>query len=241
MSDNSSNIEQIEKYLSGQMKPEEQASFEKEMESNADLAMEVRAMLGAKFVGHMQVREQQLQELKDRYDAAPATAGSQSFLQRRLIYAVAAAILILAAVWLIWPSNPDYEQLFTANYEAVPAQVIRDTSNQQRDLRLANIAFNQANYDEAIRLYEQLLLADPSLANQIHLFLGQAYMTNQNFTAALQQFDLAGISSQEAQWFKALTYVRAGDISQAKTQLRAIATDANHFYAEKAQALLDKL
>ena len=239
MSESYPHIEQIEKYLSGSMSQEEQQAFEAQIEVDEKLALELRTFLGAQFAGHAHMREQQELELRKRYNANSTGAGFS--LYPNILYYAAAAILIFVLVWVVLPGSPDYDRLYASYYEPVPAPVIRDTSQSEARLRLAHISFNQGQFDQAIKSYEQLLADDASQGRDIALFLGQAYMNQGQTDLAIRQFERAESSPQEAQWFTALALLRAGRLAEAKTQLEMIRQNPSHFYGNKAASLLEEL
>lgn len=85
---------------------------------------------------------------------------------------------------------------------------------------------------------------DDTIEAYRHLYTGLSYLAKKQYEKAIASFDsVATLNSvqEEAQWYKALTYLEAGQTAEAQRMLITIATQNKNRHATEAQTLLDAL
>jgi TolA-binding protein len=111
-------------------------------------------------------------------------------------------------------------------------------------------AYNNSDFTEAIHQFNSYINsgeAQPKEIGELRFYIGVATLAKGNTTEAEKIFaDLANDSGrkhtfqEEAQWYLALTYLKADNISQAKKQLKKVAK-IGHPYEEKAKHILTQI
>ena len=247
MSDSNHHMERIDRYLKGQLTEEELQSFEAEMELDADLRNEVLLQrdikIGAEAYFDEELREklaavEQQQQVSDR-------PGRRFFFKPwRPVGIAASVVLLLGLAYLIlMPSNSgDPQALFASYYQPYPNivnPIERSAANIQND-GLSN--YEQGNYQQAVMQFEEELKQFPQ--SDFRLFYqALAYLEvgdNENALKNLAQINEPGEFYHPAQWYLALTYLKAENIDEAKNQLQVIADNPGD-YQRRAIELLDKL
>ena len=241
--------ERILRYIRGEMDPKEQASFEGEIDANAQLKEQLEVQLAAQGAIWAFGIAQERKELDALYEEASAEEQQRNRRGTIALYsfvAVAAAIITLMMVFNPFQSTTDPVGLYATHYtrEVAPetlSVVIKDSL-----LRLAHIHFNantETDLDEAVRLYELLLANEDSVPyekeSEVHHFLGISYLELNQPDRAMEEFKKMTVYTEYADWYIALAYLKKGDADAAKLQLTKIAADPKHYYFTKAKEVLD--
>jgi tetratricopeptide (TPR) repeat protein len=232
--------EQIERYLADEMAPGERADFTMMLTTDAALKEEVALHEGVQTLSR---REAFLQNLsaaaKDHFAVDSAQTGSG----RRLLYwSIAAAVVLLAAVGIFvlqQPARSSSHELYTAYftpYEVPTALRSEGSLYADADARQAFSLYSQKDYAGAIPFFSKALEHAPGGNSLLVLSRGICYLAAGDTRRAEQDFqevigDSNSLFTDQAQWYLALTYLRAGDTDAARAGLRTI-TDA------RAKALL---
>jgi hypothetical protein len=170
--------------------------------------------------------------------------GSQGLrLIRNVKYAIgiAASLALLVLLYRgIKGGSANSTELFDTYYEAPSLGVERGTS----DTTIAEIAqlYNSQSYTAVLPKLVQFVAAHPEAQNY-KLALAICKLNTKDYNAAA--IDLENIINsndtfkEKAQWYLALTYLKANQKVKARALLQSF--DKNHFYAAKAQTLLEAL
>ena len=240
-------IEQIDKYLKGELMEAERIAFEKRVEEDAAFAEEFKAQVKAEYAVRTEAKASQKAALKAAYARLEAEGGLtqiRPFYQRSgfLVAAAAAVVLLFFAVRFIGGSpKMSAEELFAANMEPQPISFTRGS----QDTALINLgnAYQQAEYKQAINEAEKLL-SDSLYASSPKIWLSLAIsqlMTDQPQAAleSLAKVDEGSAFREQKLWYEALTQLKV-DIPKARQQLQDIVT-SEHYMKGKAQEILEKL
>jgi len=237
MAHSSSHLEYAERYLRGELNPEEQMAFLRELEQDAELR---QALL---FLQALQ------ESLKDAPDLA-ATPARPLFSWRALGLAATILLLMLPLVWWFWStrSQPDPQSLFAAYYQPYPAEVATRTEGDAPlvdSTRLAYQAYARQDWPEASRQFRHQLSRDPQ-SEVLRFFLAQSLLpqgpdaqaeARQLLTELIAQ---EGVFLQLSRWYLALAYLQAGTPQAATPLLEALA-QADHPKSAEAAQLLTRL
>ncbi|MFN7117180.1 MAG: tetratricopeptide repeat protein [Saprospiraceae bacterium] len=241
------NIERIDRYLSGQMDQEEKKAFDAEIAANPlleeELALQKDMANFLKRKDQRDVLKQQLHDISNDY--FKTTEQDQAKIvqlpRRRLswmIAASAAAVIIFILVWQFLLSPSLFEQY--AQYP--PLALAEKSAATTIDWSQTETAFNSGNYEAAeIQLTEYLnTYPNDQLAK---LYLGICKMELNKLEAAqqiFQSFSAADVSIKDyADWYFALSYLKAGDQDKSRAILQKITIDSPLY--QKAQELLEKI
>lgn len=241
--------EQIEKYVTEEMSPEELATFEDLMKKDPNLAEQVTLYKQSEaalansdlldFVATLQdVKQEHLQSKK------PAQAIRQRRRRPVIWYSAAAVILICLSVFTFWPSsNPNHIDWYNKEFTPYPSQVLRNSSARYPDgLTNALTFYRDGKYDHALELLIpwQNDKTHGTLANFYH---AQALMASGKINEAIPEWESQlkaeeTVYTQTIQWYLTLSYLQIGETEQAKQQAKEILAIPQHAYTSHAEKLM---
>lgn len=240
------NTERIDRYLTGAMDSAERQAFEAELTADAQLAEDVilQRDMGA-FLRRREHRNALQAQLRDigraHFQAEKKEAKITPMSRRRILWIGAMAAAAGLALFLLRPLL--FPPSLFDQYAEYPALALAQKSSAgPADWSAAETAFNSGRYAAAEMPLEQYLAAYPT-DMQAQLYLGICKMELDKHTEARQIFGelvQGGESFKDyAQWYMALSYLKAGDAAACRRVLDGIPTDSS-FY-EKARALASRL
>ncbi len=233
--------DRIEDYFNQNLPPPERAQFEEDLRQNPQLQEEVAFFLKTKQV----LRNQTLAERHAEWQQSAAPA--QVPVRRISIWQyAAAAIVILAMGWAwLWLSGTKElagPQLAQAYMEQELDSLSVQMSGAADSLELAKDQYNQANYNTALAIGEDLLQRNPNNGEALKV-AGLAALRQQNFDRAIEYFHrLAGqpdLFYNPGKFYEAIAYLyrnRPLDKKAAKELLKSVASSNQVGKAEKEQA-----
>ena len=248
---NNDTIARIDRYLNGAMNAAEQAAFEAEVEADpslaTDLALQRDMSLFLQRKDRRAALQQELGNLGKDYFQTTATTATEpptakivpigrARLRWLTVAAAAAVLLILVWPWLTSPSL--YEQYA----QHPPLALIEKSADAPVDWSQTETAFNTGDCKTASAQLEEYLAQYPE--DQLaRLYLGICRIELDEGEAARELFSsllTADVSIRDyAEWYLALSYLRAGEREACRAVLQDIAP-ASTLYA-RAQELLERL
>src|SRR4030042_4769284 len=185
----------IERYLDGEMNSPELIWFEKELDSNEWLQKEVKLR---KKVNQAILDENSMKfrdELEDAYADYMNNGDSSSDRKRKFIVTGSVLVSVMAGVILIlYLTGKQYtnQQLFDKYYEPYESNItFRSADNELNpDLVLAMQFYENKNYNEALKLFESILLTEPGRVG-LNFYSGISQME-------IKEYDIAGKSFNKA-------------------------------------------
>lgn len=214
-------IEQIERYLSGDMAQSQLQTFEQQMESDSELASEVESHRKANQLLLLANQEALRSRLKN-IDAELHEQKGTIFRKLMPRLAIAASVLIVVAVGVTMLVQQPGESTQLAQVDK-PAHVSYFAPTTVTQLR---------NRTEIGQSYQV------SLAACDDFFVEERYDEARNCYTDLVSVD--NMLSERAQWNLMLCHL-ALDSETYLTQLQAMANDQSHMYHEKAKQLEQEL
>ncbi len=247
MQENIDPTEIIERYLEGELKPEEKTAFENRLRTEATLVEEVALHQHLRKGIQSDGRTRMLDMLAgaDRKMPAyhpPAQVIPFGEATRRRFYQIAAAvILLLIPLYLVLDYNRKPSKLFTAYF--TPYQSVTVASGDP--LAQAMQEYQQQNYAQALPILEKMLSQDGNQDTTL-FYQGNSSLALGKTDEAIASFARITASPgnpfyHEAQWYLALAYLKEKQTSAARNQLQAITADNSHPYYNRAAELLQKL
>ena len=233
----------IEEYLNHKLSQEEREQFDEKLKSDKDFASEVEeyTMLFNSF-DEIQARElllrfanieQELEGGKEKQFGFPVY----------LKWAATVAVLAVLSLVVYLNTNKSDKDLFLAYYTPYP-NVERPVSRSEASGDAVWQLYENGEYKAAYQQFEKALIIDnQDLASKFYLGicaleLNWPKIAEEAFTKVAS--DKEGAYFEQAQWYLALTYLKAGNQDATIQGLEEIIT-TNSGYSERARALLGEL
>ena len=255
-SSTSRKIEEIDQFLNMELTEEELLSFEAELSNNPDLIAELELYqeidLALDESDVMKLREKLVSISKD---SVKEKHKERSFIARipnsRLAaITVAASLILIISVTSLLNSHKAsnehelYSQFFSP-YEATGIFRSND-NNLDNKISIALHKYNEANYQEAVELFNQILADDTDDSNPVgYFYQGMSYQKLGKFDQAVLSYNQVikaknNLFIEQAEWYSALCYLQNDNRRKAYKQFQRIAQN-DGYYSEKALAILRKL
>lgn len=252
----------IEAYLTNELSATDRASFEKDMQADAELRAEVdrqrNIRLGLRALGI----ERALQRAKAQYEVTSVPAGvteGKKLLVRPLLnwryWAAAASVVIVLGVGYYayqQTGNRQADIAYSETFSSDPSNdLLKDfpsgkvSPSVKTEFLEAITNYKAGKYD---RVIEQLaaLPVDKQTIYYKDYFLGLSYLANKQPTKAIPLLIKAQAAPsrqlrQKSEWFLALAYVKNEQKEKALPMLKRISTDKAHPFNSLAQRVLQKI
>jgi len=240
--------QKIEDYLQNKLNAEERAAFEKQLSMDDGLKQEVEllsvVMKGVKKSGKDQLKNR-LQKIHNaQTQTTPATKTRRLW---PMVAGIAASIALLIVGGIFMKNQKaDPQMAFESFYQPYSLKLAsRDATTDNKEyLKINELYFNK-KYKAALPLLENALLTDPTnaglqLATGIcHLELNQLEAARLNFLAILKSKNSRWMD--KANWYLALSYLKAGKIPEMKSALDSILKNPDADHHNEAKELLRAL
>ncbi|CAM3579078.1 tetratricopeptide repeat protein [Flavobacterium gelidilacus] len=233
----------FENYLNNEMTSEEKVDFENKLQNQEsfkkqfELYKETTQFLEVKFSNDTIDFKENLKSIsKDHFSDTNKKKSKVISLQSKW-FAIAATLVVFVGVWFMNsggnPTYSDFNQHENANFT--------ERGSVIKDLKAAQEAFNDKNYEKAIPLFEKVLeeYKRPEIEFYYGISLLEVNKTAQAEVVFNNLKDGKSVYNQKATWYLALTKLKVEDFEACKTYLKEISSDSEDF--EKAQELLNEL
>ena len=232
----------FDQYLQGELSPQAQLAFEKDLAENREFALafetfqEIQGELAHKF-GIEQERNAFVANLKAIASEPAKTTRSKVMLFKPWMYAVAASVVVMMGLFVPqFNSNPSFEE-----YNQHENAYFMERSEVNETLKKAEIAFNAKEYATAIPIFEALLKVNKT--PEIQYFYGIALLENNNIKKSEVVFEALksgnSIYVNKANWSLALAKLKQKDYKSCKEILLTIPADYENY--DQVQDLLQQL
>ncbi len=232
----------FEKYLKNELPQAEKELFEKRLIDEAqfnerfNLYKETSAKLENKFDSKTLDFKNNLKSVSKNYFSESKKNKSRVINFKPFYYSIAASVVIALGTWFMMQENPKYSD-FNQHENAY----FTERGSIIKNLRLAQEAFNEKKYKEAIRNFE-IVLKDYDKP-EIRFFYGISLLEENQFIEAESNFTNlhkgTSIYKDKSLWYLALTKLKQNQIKECKNYINQIPKDAEDY--KKAQKLLNKL
>ncbi len=235
----------FDKYLNKELSAAEVALFEQELANDEALSDEfmlyqqIHETLSAKHQAAQQyeVVEKSVEKVGNDYFSnltnekteTPVIPLSRPSPFRRLLYAAAMMVGLLFGTYFIYQMiQPSYTttELYAA-YDSFPQESFTSKSDQEQSLPLAEAAYNQGDYANAIKHINQYLATNTSPVQDYRLYRcrGISYLAENEYALALQDFDRLKEQASfknEGHWYAALCYLKMNELEKVEQELEGI-------------------
>lgn len=217
-------FDRIEQFILGNMYTEEADAFKEELRQNPTLRekySEVEALINAVEEGALR---SSLKEFHEEMEfRAAATKGTNKLPSWYWAAAAAIVLLIAAAVWVLFPLEPNHQRLFAQYYQEDPGLITAMSAAGKYDFDRAMVEYKSGNYKDAILRWEKQLLEKPE-NDTLNYFLGSAHLALKETDVAIKYFESVtkmpeSRFSEDNFWYLALAYLRQGSLEKAQHNL----------------------
>ena len=240
---------QIEDFINGELEDEELTAFYAELNDNQGLRSEVALRKNV----DESIAEQDVYLLRDKLldvrqnldnrkirSIVPDAKTKEKGWRRT---AVAVAVVLIAFTGFLGKYVSDSGSTYENYFEAPQWAPQRTVSSGAGVLQQANVLLQNGNLKEAIHLYDVAI--DENENKFIYQFYKASALLNEGkYQEAIPEYAQViahgdNIFVEEAEWYKALCYLKIGEKESARKQLSAI-IDRNGYYAGNAKAVIRK-
>lgn len=222
----------IHQYLSWKMSPAERQQFESELTANHELATRVV------IHKHMRddIRKSHMSEIL-KQEFFPEV--EQRPLRPYLLLAAGLAILISIGFWLYPLQVNEVHPLYTEYGQLPPrieSPVMGPTSTESflNHSQYAMVAYEEGKFESALSEFKNLqsiFLQNDSL----QFYIGNTFLAMHHADSAMLYYEKVleqseSIFWQDAQWFKLMALLQAGEENKAKLYLKELDISENHKY-----------
>lgn len=258
----------IEAYISGAMSEEDAQQFELEIEMKPELREKValytsinhhlteteyddeipdsayKKELDTYLKGEeAEAIKKKLLSVKEAYEATSREEKPKSKI-RPLYYIMSGAAVIVLLIGLLFIGNSS-ENLYADYYQSSDLPSFTSRSDQASILSKASIAFKEGNLETSLTTFQEYITTTKNVDPLVYVYTGLIYSEKGNLEKAIAQFDLLerskSLDRSRALWYKALTYIKFDNASNAKEMLTAILENSKNYKYTEAKELLDKL
>lgn len=232
----------IEKYIDGELGPEEKREFDKMLLSGT-FAEEVRLQKEMIAYTAANQRAERKSRMLEDFRSIRKEEAKVVPLWSKLRILVAASVLIVISVFIFLNySDEPGQELFADYYQAYDGVVITRSEGNQTLEGLS--AYYEGDYRQALTQFEAVQNTEVITENQRLLLIANCYLNlgqAEESIAILQK-----ISSPENQlitdnrdWYLAMSHLKAGNKEKTETLLNDL-KNRNSGYAARAKKLLDE-
>ncbi len=248
MLDGSENSVKFDRYLSGKMTQEEQATLERMISHDASLReafrLHARTTAGLKQAAHAARKAELLEDLKVNPPAAQERGQIRRFMP--MLLTAAAMVIILLSVSLYLGLTGEKQAWQIAYLQEVP--VFPTERGEVDHLESIRQAFREENWAEAESLLTTVLEQDQvSGKGDLLFFLGICRVKNKDSAGlgkaaeVFAQVPESSIYYEDAAWWTVLEAAQIGDTEKVNSLLQQISAQEGHLFQKQAQAALARL
>lgn len=236
----------FEGYISKTLSLEDMADFENKLKNNSEFKQafitykDLNNFLEHKFENEASLNafKENVHTISDAYFNKENTTVTKTVKLTPWKYAIAASVVVLLGLFIFNNfSNPTYSDF--SNYETISLTV---RGEQESTIKVAETAFNSANYAEADRAFKKLLELDGNNAElQFYRAIANIELDKFEVADSLLKNLSKGNSAykNKATWYLALSKLKQKENEACIGILKTIPEDAEDY--KQAQKLLRKL
>ena len=241
----------IERYLDGEMSPEEKLWFTRELKGNPALKRELclRERLNES------IRETEIMDFRKQLESVfeesrvEIESKHHHLRARRRIAAVSSSLIIaLAGTLTLWLSyrNLDNQKIYEQYYSPAEAGVTFRSEGKadNSELQTAMQYYESGNYEQALFHFEKILRNDPTRLG-LNLYSGISQMEVNRYRDANTSFHKIIDNNyilyiEQAEWYLAFCYLMTDDLEKARDQFMLI-ENRKGYYQHQARRILRKI
>ncbi|QKX04371.1 hypothetical protein HN014_05425 [Aquimarina sp. TRL1] len=195
-----------------------------------------------------EVYERDIQAVKQggkRYFEKEENQGRQK--KKKYLYALLGAVGVIIFFFVtLFTGEPQTSELYAMynEWDNLPSFVTQGT--QKNILIIGEQAFTEKEYERVIAIFTDVVETNKTdQLPYVLAYLGASYLELEAYEKAITVFDqlleTETVESSKAYWYKAMVYLRKGDVENVKKQLHLILNDPENYNFDKATQLLEEL
>lgn len=255
--------DEIEDYILGRMKQAEREALDAQMKADPELAGEVKFLQDLQQTVYAQEEKDfsQLVEKVDRELAEQAFFQSDHakeedqptirrllFQKPRLLFAYAAAVLLILAIVTSWQASRQFSNTALAQHYFqydVPAPV-RLPGETKSPLALGQDAFLDENWEKSVQIFSAIPTDSPQYI-EARFYLAQVYFREKNYPEAARNLEIVRASAdvryrETSDWMLLLSLLAAQQPEHSyQPLLRQITDNPQHDFQRQAIELQNDL
>lgn len=239
----------IDQFLQNELQGQALDEFTKKIKSDPNFAEEVELQRvvteGIEYQGNKELRHR-LKGIHEKVKDSKVEKNKTGKIRiLRRLGAVAAIAILLIVAFNIWNSSPTSDDLFSDFYQPYEVQLTSRDDVAESLRTKAEVAYRSRDFKSAIMHLENLK-KEGKYDSRFLLGLGNAYLNINGYLNAEENFNEILINkddlySDQAKWYLALTYLKAGKYEESKKIIGELATDDGADFQREAKALLEKM
>jgi tetratricopeptide (TPR) repeat protein len=244
----------IDRYLCGVMSSDERIWFLKEVEGNKLLQedLQLHQKLNSLISEQKTISlQEQLNSIhKNLFDKGKRFKPDRKPSRKVIYYTIGIATsLVLSGIVISRQINTPLDSKYVYAEYFKPADIAMsfrsaDNSAINNDLRLAMAFYENKKFNDAIRIFEDILNKDSSRIG-LNLYSGISYMEIKEYAEANKKFNKiidhkANAFIESAQWYLGLCYLMTEEPTKAKNVFMGIANSESYFRKD-AKRILKKM
>ncbi|MEM7367134.1 MAG: hypothetical protein AAF587_00965 [Bacteroidota bacterium] len=245
-------LQLIDKFLLGNLQPDDQKIWEEAMQQKAfqeELVYRRDLMAASKAIRRDQMMKELVELDHQHFTQESDTVGKIRSFRFLIGTSIAAAIVIVFLLWNPFGAGPtDHQALFAEHFSPYPnhlVMVTRDTGLARTKLEHVFSAYEQERFNwvvEAIGKLDSVDL-DRIPPASLQLYLGVSLLGANQSNLAIEELrtlvDLGEeVYSPPAEWYLSLAYLRSGDLDKSQSTLLSITKQLHHPFRDEARELL---
>lgn len=232
-------LENMERYLQGNLNPEERGDFEKSLQKDPDMRYkleELRTILvGVETASLKDKLEEYHLEMgvsESRENIKPISPGTKN--TKLLWYSIAASIIVILGVLWILGQKTTPEKLFASHFVADPGLPTTMGTTTDYNFYDGMVNYKRKEYDKAIEKWDAIEPKNDTL----NYFLGVAYLVEGSEKLAVHYLErVASVSSSvfldDSNYYLGLAFLKENNNDKAKTYLlKSNSEEAKEILAE---------
>jgi hypothetical protein len=255
-------LEQLERYLTGQMSFKDAALFEQKIESDADIKAFLKlyesmdAFEEEENWPDLEIDKQEIKKVAQKFKAPDTLAFAEkvqkfhqdrnkksTFVRRSLIVMTSIAAACLLFVFQFWPSDMTLESVYNkhSSWTELPSFSVKGNDINTQKIELET-AFQSKNYAKVIVLADSIQSKTQTLLPNVMLYQGIAELEMNRYEGAIQTFtnlsNSNALDAHKGYWYIALVYAKQGKFPQFKQALKKIESNPTNYKYEEAVKIL---
>ncbi len=240
----------IERYNAGEMNDDEKKWFQKELDGNEKLRLEVNLRKSTDEIlkNHeiISLRNKLSEIEKRRATSVPARNSKKKKIAYLKYAAVIAGLVLIGSIVIFSGKKMSDDEIIDRYYKAYNPSTNQRSglSETNSDFTLALGFYNTHDYEKAASLFNKVIESNPKDMRST-LLNGIANFENKKYPEAKQSFgnviaDNNNLYIDQAEWYLALCYIKTNDKVKAVQQLETIINE-NGIYRNDAKKIIRKL
>jgi tetratricopeptide (TPR) repeat protein len=242
-------FEHIEKYINNELIESEVKFFESKIMKNPELARTVRLHKEIDDFLYDKKTSELREQLKSIHKKNVKKQNLVFTIPGKKKFYIAAAVLLLMAsigIIILLISKPmTNKEIYIEYAQAYDISMI-SRSNLTDILSKAMNKYQTKEYEQALIFFDQVIEKDPETISWINICIGISCTETNRHERAVSNFNKiintnASLYIEQAQWFLALSYLKADKTLKAEKIFNKISADETHHYYKQALAIVEIL